>query len=188
MTGATVPGGFAKQLAYLGGHPEYPLGMTGTLALVGDILRWVSERCEVKKPLGWAFIRMRPVNAAGMTWEWSDERFEIDIADIVRVETKTKRELQEAPQGYLNVFGIIGHGYGQDEKHPLEQMHGAFSDFKLLALMAVTFRLGVEEHTAVFVNHPRRGDDTLRVEGNIITSAAHAKRVQRRDEIAVEDA
>lgn len=177
-TGARAEGGFAKQLAYLGGHPAHPLGMTGTLVLLTDRLQWISEKREIRVPWWWGFLRMRAANTAGMSWEWANEPFEINVVDVVEVDAKTKRELQKAPQGYLNVFGIVGHGYHQDEKHPLGQMHGALADYKLLTLLAIRFRFRDEEHTAVFVNHPRKGDETLRLEANAILAAAHAKRAE----------
>ena len=177
-TTARVDGGFAKQLAYLGGHPAHPLGMTGTFALLDDRLQWASEKREIRVPWWWGFLRMRAINAAGMSWEWANEPFEIDIADVIEADAKTKRELQKAPQGYLNAFGIVGHGYHQDEKHPLQQMQGTLASSKLLTLLSITFRYRDEEHTAVFVNHPRKGDETLRLEANAILAAAHAKRAE----------
>jgi hypothetical protein len=117
--------------AYLGGHPEAIRPTPGELQLEAGQLRWTPK-------LGWIDrIRSR-----------SPEPFTISAAAITHVEYMGDTELKKAPSGYLNVLGIVAHGYGGSQpKHPLSAAG------RLKKMLVVRYRDSHDrEYAVVFAN------------------------------------
>jgi hypothetical protein len=109
------------KVSYIGGHPLGTGLTSGTVEITDDEVVYTAAK------------RLKEWHSVNLGRHKFEERLTIPLTSITEVESKTKRELQNAPQGYLMVLPGIGHGYWQDRKHP------ANPSAKLTALLTVRF-------------------------------------------------
>jgi hypothetical protein len=137
----------ATPVYYIGGHPGGTRSAAGSLDVAASELVFVeSKLLPGRKP----------------------SRLEIPLRAILGVEAKSKRELQQAPEGYLNL-GIVLHGYGREARHPSGV--GKLTD---VLIVRYTDRHG-DEQMVLFANHPLLGGGVRKLADAIISARYGAR-------------
>jgi hypothetical protein len=151
-----------QEVSYIAGHPFATGLTTGTLEVTDHEIVYTASK------------RLKMWHGLSLGRHKFEERVSIPLTSIVEVESKTKRELQGAPQGYLMVLPGIGHGYWQDRKHP------ANPGVKLTALLTVKFVDDVgDTQLAVFGNPASSWDSTESLQGTADAIIAARYRARR---------
>jgi hypothetical protein len=127
-----------KKVSYIGGHPLGTGPSRGLVEILDDAVIYTAQ------------ARKNTWHGVNLGWRRITERLEIPLTSIREIDSKTKRELQSVPQGYISLLPGIAHGYWQDRKHPADP-----TGPKLTALLTIRFKDDVgDEQLAAFGNWP----------------------------------